>query len=272
MQMSNTEMGYQMWIEYLIKITCAIYQMDPSEINFDLRGSQGQQPVFMSNNEAQQKMSKDRGLRPLLSFLQDCLNDNILEYVDEEYELAFVGLDAKSEEQAIELRTKQGQTMLTINEVRALDDLDPIEAGDIILNPAYTSYLMQQAAQQQQQAMAGAQGGGGQPGAPAPGGDGSESQPPQMPGAQQPMQQPFAGAMGEAGDKPSQGGQQASQAMQAFAKQGRGDDNPDVHKEADYMRILRRNDWQESVHASVRGDDLKKGFIEDLATFFDIDV
>ena len=256
MQMSNTEMGYQMWIEYLVKIACAIYQMDPTEINFDLRGSAGQaQPTFMSGNEAQQKMSKDRGLKPLLRFFEDHINRNIVQTIDPEFEMAFVGLDAKSEEQAVELRQKQGATMLTINEVRALEDLDPIPGGEIVMNPTYTGYLLQQAQAQQG-------GGGQQPGMPG--------QPPGQPGQeQQPMEQPYQGRFGFQGDKPTQGAQNGGQQLNQTAQ---GQKQQDEHVEDNDIRMLNRDDWESTVHASRRDNDLMKSENPVAALFYDIDL
>lgn len=170
MQMSNTEMGYQMWMEYLIKVTSAIFQIDPAEVNFDLRGSGSQQPMFMSNNEAQQKVSKDRGLHPLLRFMEDNINKHIVWSIDPRFEFAFVGLDAKTEEQATQLRLQQVQNIYTLNEVRGMEDLPPLKNGDVPLNPTFTGYLMQKANMEQQQAMMGA---GGQSG--PPNSSGSES-------------------------------------------------------------------------------------------------
>lgn len=243
MQMSNTEMGYQMWIEYLVKIACAIYQMDPSEINFDLRGGAGgQQPVFMGNNEAQQKLSKDRGLKPLLSFFADTFNRNIVSRIDDEFELAFVGLDAKSEEQAVELRSKQGTTMLTINELRELEDLPPIKYGDIVANPAYISYL-------QQKEMSEQQGGGAPPGGGMPGQEGGEDD-------QQPPEQPYANRFGSAGSEPSQTSKQAGKRLGAMARGSKSQD--DTHEEDDDIRYLKQNDWESSVHASLRDNDIFK--------------
>jgi len=258
MQMSNTEMGYQMWIEYLVKIACAIYQMDPTEINFDLRGSSGagQQPTFVSNNEAQQKMSKDKGLRPLLRFFEDMFNRHIVHRIDAEFELAFVGLDAKSEAEAIELRQKQGMTHLTINEVRALEDLDPIPSGDVIMNPTYTAYLLQQQAMQTQGGAGGGAPGGGQP----PDG-GAEDQ------GEQP-QQPYANRFGNAGSKPTDGAKQGKQTLQAMSDQHRGEDD-DADEDHD-IRMLKKEDWESSVHASVRNNDLRKS--NEVADFFEIDL
>ena len=85
----------------LTPFAAAIYLVDPAEINFDLRGSlTGQQPAFMPSNEAQQKLAKDRGLRPLLNYIADAINEMIIARIDPRYELAFVGLDAKTEEAA----------------------------------------------------------------------------------------------------------------------------------------------------------------------------
>ena len=256
MQMSNTEMGYQMWIEYLVKIACAIYQMDPTEINFDLRGGggAGQQPTFMSGNEAQQKMSKDRGLKPLLRFFEEHLNRNIVHRIDPGFEIAFVGLDAKSEEQSIELRQKQGQTMLTVNELRALEDLDPIPGGDVIMNPTFTGYLLQSQQAQQQG------GGGGQPG--APGGDDGQDQ------NSQPPEQPYQGRFGFSGDPQAESGKEGGKALQQSAK---GPKQQDEHHEDHDIRMLKRNDWESTIHSSVRDNDLKKSTNAVADLFWDIE-
>lgn len=245
MQMSNTEMGYQMWIEYLVKIACAIYQMDPSEINFDLRGSAGgQQPVFMGNNEAQQKLSKDRGLKPLLRFFEDAINRHIVHRIDEDLEVAFVGLDAKSEEQDADLRQKKGMAQLTINELRALDDMPPVPYGDIVANPTYMAYRQQMEAQQQQ-------GGGGMPPA-QPGGQPGQDQ------QQQPAQQPYANRFGFAGQPPTANAQQAAQKLQTMSQPQARQDQPMSEDDEMDIRMLRRNDWSSSVHSSIHDNDLWK--------------
>lgn len=247
MQLSNTEMGYQMWMEYLCKITCALFRIDPSEINFDLRGGVGQQPIFMSTNEAQQKASKDRGLSPLLRTVATALNRHVVWQIDDEFEIAFVGLDAKTEEQAIQLRQQQSASHLKLNEVRALDGLPPVEYGDVVMNPVYVGYRMQmmQAAQmQQQQAQQ-------QPGQP-----GQEGPPPrftQPPGAEEEHGAEQVRQFAE--DKPGRGSQQG----------GRGG-APDDESSGPSPRVLSRlhtDDWDSVVSHSVRSDDLAKGGVYD---------
>lgn len=262
LQLSNTEMGYQMWLEYLIKVVCAVYGMDPSEINFDLRGGAGMNsPMFMSSNEAQQKLSKDRGLRPLLRFFADNLNRHIVWEINPNFELDFVGLDAKTEEQAIELRLKEVTNYKTINEVRAEDDLPPIDGGDIILNPTFTGFKSQQAMMAQQ---GGAGGAPGAPGAP-PGGEGppgAGGAPPGAPGApgspQEAPQQAVEhrpGATATPDGKPKPFEQEEGKAAKVLHAKANGEDEESSDNHPDLMS----EDWESTIRASVKPmDTLRK--------------
>ena len=63
-------MEYTSWMEYLIKLSCAIYSIDPTEIGWDIsRGSSGG-GLFEGSQEQRLKHSKDKGLYPLLKFIQ----------------------------------------------------------------------------------------------------------------------------------------------------------------------------------------------------------
>ncbi|OGM09159.1 hypothetical protein A2Z67_04430 [Candidatus Woesebacteria bacterium RBG_13_36_22] len=162
---NNRQMEFSSWLEYLVKIICAVYLIDPAEINFDLKGSahQTQGPMFESQNEAKQKMSRDRGLKPLLKFIEGEINKNIIWQIDPRIEFQFVGLDAKTEEQRQKLRTEQLQNYRTIDEIRIEEDYKPLgeeKGGDIIMNNVYTQYMLQLKMQQQQQQMMGGMGGG----------------------------------------------------------------------------------------------------------------
>lgn len=157
LQPTNMEMGYREWMEYLIKIASACYLIDPAEINFDIRGAVGQRPMHMSTNEAQQKLSQDRGLRPLLRLTEKHVNKAIIRHVDPNYKFVIIGLDAKSESEAIELSLKELQSFKTLNEVREAEQLEPVPFGDVIPNPTYIGYRNQQ----EMMAAQGAQGGEG---------------------------------------------------------------------------------------------------------------
>ena len=137
MQTSNLDMEYSRWLEYLIKLICAVFLIAPEEIGFYLSPGGMQQPNFDTNNEWKLKASKDRGLRPLLRFYADSLNRNIIDKIDDRFYLDFVGLDELTEKERIELRQSQVQHFRTVNEIRADEDLPALEDGDIILNPVF---------------------------------------------------------------------------------------------------------------------------------------
>ena len=158
---SNREMEFENWMNYLIRIACAVYQIDPSEINFDISKTTTS-TLNESNNEQKVKSSKTKGLRPLLMYLQNIINHQILPRWNKElaakYEFEFVGLDAETKMQEIDRYQKEAQVYKTINEIRKEKGKAPIEDGDIILAAAYTQYLQmkqQTEMQQMQQGMEG---------------------------------------------------------------------------------------------------------------------
>jgi hypothetical protein len=187
---TNREMEYNSWIEYLIKITCAIFLMDPAELNFDLHGGVQQTPLFESSQEWKLKASRDRGLKPLLRFIAKLINENIVSKIDDHFVFDFIGLDELTEQEKHTLRTEQVSSYLTLNEVRRTDDLDDLEYGDMPMNPTYLQAMQikmtmeqqkQQMEQQQQaaQAGAGAQGGAAEGGAPGAGAEAQEEPAPE---------------------------------------------------------------------------------------------
>lgn len=148
---SNRDMEYSQWVNYLINIVCAVYQIDPAEVNFSNNGgAAAQSSVFETSQEQKLKNSKDKGLKPLLRFIETIINKYVVSKFSQDYVFAFTGLDDKSEEEKAELDSKQVKTWRTINEIRKEHGEKPLENGDIILDPSYLNYIQQKemAAQQ----------------------------------------------------------------------------------------------------------------------------
>lgn len=159
---SNREMEFEKWMNYLINIACAVYQIDPAEINFPNRGGAGGTGgggLGDGGIEERLSHSKDKGLRPLLRFIESQINKHIVSKFDQRYVFTFVGIDAKSEKEIMDLRQHKVRTYITVNELRKEDGLPEIEGGDIILDPQYVSHLGQ-LKQQEMMAGMGGQGGG----------------------------------------------------------------------------------------------------------------
>lgn len=154
---SNREMEFEKWMNYLINIVCAVYQIDPAEVNFPNNGgvSGNGGSVFESSQEVKLKNSKDKGLKPLMRFIESIINKFVVSKFSQDYVFVFTGLDDKSEEEKAELDTKQVKTWRTVNEIRKEHGEKPLENGDIILDPSYLNYI-------QQKEMAAQQGGMGE--------------------------------------------------------------------------------------------------------------
>lgn len=167
-QKSNLDMEWSRFMDYLLKICCAVWQIAPEEIGFQF-GNTGQAGGM---GEAGQKdkvqAGKDKGLKPLLEWLAQVINEEILWELDPNYEFAFVGMDADSEAAEVELLGKKSATYMTINEVRASQDLPHRDDCEIIRDPNWTQ-AKNAAAAAQQPGM-----GGGPPGA-SPGFDGVDN-------------------------------------------------------------------------------------------------
>ena len=81
MHASNREMEYGQWLDFLIKVACAIYAIDPIEINFKY-GSGGQKSMIDAPNKSKIVESKTKGLAPLLRYLENMINENIIWCID----------------------------------------------------------------------------------------------------------------------------------------------------------------------------------------------
>lgn len=161
---SNREMEFGKWMEYCIKSICGVFQIDPIEIGFDISkqgsGQAGGGGGLGNGNQAERlDYSKDKGLRPLLNFIQTQLNDYIVRRIDPNYTFEFVGLNASNEKDDLDRAVQQVKSFKTINEIRAENDLPPLKTeikgpGDLILDPSLINFIQaaQQAAQQAEQA------------------------------------------------------------------------------------------------------------------------
>lgn len=222
MQMSNRDMEYSAWMDFLIKVCCARFQIAPEEINFQYgnagqAGAMGQAPV-----EEKIKASKDNGLRPLVRFFWDQMNRHFLWRLDPDFEAVPVGLDDKGEELEATLLQQYSRFALTVDEVREELGREPLpdKKGEIVLDPTWFQNASQIDAQNNPQS-----GGGGMPGmgpmglgGMPPGGPGG---PQGMPGPQGPDAGPFSvdeapGAPENTAEGPPQGPEAQSAAPETL--------------------------------------------------------
>lgn len=137
---TNREMEFGKWLEYCIKTICGVFQIDPIEIGFDISKQGSGQSAggggLGQGNQAERVMfSQDKGLRPLLVFIESMINDYIIYRMDPNFEFEFVGLNVNSEKDDLDKSIQQAKSFKTINEIRAEHDMDPLPKFDKIKNP-----------------------------------------------------------------------------------------------------------------------------------------
>lgn len=161
LQKNNRDMEYSSWMEYLIKQACAIYSIDPSEIGWDISRSGGNSGLFEGSQAERLQHSKDKGLYPMLKFIQRKINKYIVSQINPEFEFVFMGLNGMTVEQELDHDLKKLNSFMTVNEIRRKYDLPEIEdVGEVVENSvfyqAYNSKKQAEMQEKQQQ-----QGGGG---------------------------------------------------------------------------------------------------------------
>ena len=147
LQKNNRDMEYSAWTEYLIKLACAIYNIDPIEIGWDISRGERAGGLNEANQADRLQHSKDKGLYPLLKFIQRKINKYIVEQINPEFEFVFMGLNGMTIAEELDLDIKKISNFQTLNEIREKYDLKPLDDGDIVLNSTYVQSKNQAAMQ-----------------------------------------------------------------------------------------------------------------------------
>ena len=132
------EMYFAKWMTFLTSIVCAIYGMDPAEINFE---SFAAQKSALSGSDTGEKLAaaQDKGLRPFMAFYEGLITDFIIKEFSDKYCFRWKGLDEEDPLQAWEAQ----KLILTVDELRAEKGYGPYPTegdgpslGSAPLNPA----------------------------------------------------------------------------------------------------------------------------------------
>lgn len=143
---NHNEMEFTLWMNYLIKMICSTYQIDPLEIGFGIRDSAtGSGAGGMGGDNSSEKLenSRDKGFIPLMRFLENFINDNIMTKLNSEFKFEWTGLIQDDPEKIAQQETLTVKYKKTVNELRVEAGLEPLEFGDVILDPNYINMYMQ---------------------------------------------------------------------------------------------------------------------------------
>lgn len=134
---SNREMEYQEWAQFLVIMVCSVYRIDPSELGFSFKN---QAQLFgQDGQKARLQHSREKGLKPILIFLENIITKYIVSEIDEDYEFVFTGIEVENEETQVNLdKTKLESGMVAMQDIfkkYSGREFDPDK--DIILNQVY---------------------------------------------------------------------------------------------------------------------------------------
>lgn len=145
---SNREMEYQEWAQFLVIMVCSVYRIDPSELGFSFKN---QAQIFgQDGQKARLQHSREKGLKPILIFLENIITKYIVSEIDEDYEFVFTGIEVEDEETQINLdKIKLESGMVSMQDIfKKYSGREFDSENDIILNQVYQQA---QASKQQQE-------------------------------------------------------------------------------------------------------------------------
>ena len=155
---NHSDIEFQGWMNYLIKLICAIYQIDPIEIGYGMMEEGGGGGGLNGDNSTEKiTLSRDKGLYPLMKWLEHFINVNLIDPIDPDFVIKFTGLSGEGSMDALDRQEREGKFKKTVNEIRSEDNLPPLPGMDnFMLDPGYVQWFMQfspEAVKQQEQAM-----------------------------------------------------------------------------------------------------------------------
>jgi hypothetical protein len=149
---SNRDMEYNQYIQMISAWIFAIHGTDPQELGMKFNQTQN---VLNDNADKKIAFSHDRGLKFTSSNIAEIYNQIILRVPEwKDFYVSPTGLVLKNQTEKSAVDEKRVQTYITVDELRAENDLKPLPdgKGEVILNAAYIQALqMQQQTQQGQE-------------------------------------------------------------------------------------------------------------------------
>jgi hypothetical protein len=144
MSASAREMEYINFNNHLLRIICSQFQIDPVELGLDyLVSANGRAPSQQANNEYKIAYSRERGLYPILMFVEDLINGDVLPAIDKELSEQFKFVFTGYTDETPQTEIAQMQAEMTV--YKSMNDLlvqsqkpklkEPI--ADLPLNQAF---------------------------------------------------------------------------------------------------------------------------------------
>lgn len=148
LQKGNRDMEFNDWLKFLVIMSCSVYRIDPTELGFQFKD---QAQIFgQDGQKARLQHSREKGLKPILRFLENVITKYIVNELDEDFEFSFTGIEVEDEEAQVKLDAeKLEKGMVAMQDIFQKYSGRPLDPeNDIIINQVYQT--AKQAEQQQQ--------------------------------------------------------------------------------------------------------------------------
>lgn len=148
LQRNNRDMEFNEWLKFLVIMSCSVYRIDPTELGFQFKD---QAQIFgQDGQKARLQHSREKGLKPILIFLENIITKYIVSELDEDFEFSFTGIEVEDEEAQVKLDSeKLEKGMVAMQDIFQKYSGRPFDPeNDIIINQVYQT--AKQAEQQQQ--------------------------------------------------------------------------------------------------------------------------
>lgn len=177
LKQNHRDMLFDVYIQKLTNLACAIFRMHPSEINEAPRAGDNSGGLNQASQGKQIDMAQEQGLEAILLHEKTNIFDNILQRIDPD--LRFEWDMGRNEQEQVTV-TQLYAPLTTVNERRGMLGLDPIsdeDGGNVIDNQFIQARNQQQQQQEQAEQAAAQQQQATQSGGTPPGGDGEDGPP-----------------------------------------------------------------------------------------------
>ena len=139
----SKEMEYLNYNMHLMRAICTQFQIDPVELGLDLLVTGGKAFASKDGNQAKVEFSRERGLYPLLMYVEDIMNRDVISAIDPEYskkyKFQFEGYTDETPQTEIALLQAEMTVNKSMNDLLALARKDKIKhpVGDLNMNQAF---------------------------------------------------------------------------------------------------------------------------------------
>lgn len=146
---SAKEMEYINFNSHIMRSICAQFQIDPIEVGLDYLTTANGRAASQAKESGQFKItySRERGLIPILMFVEDLINEDILPSLDKElsdkYKFKFVGYTDDTAQTDISLRQAQMTVFASMNDLLKNEDKQPIDhaVANVPLNQSFWALI-----------------------------------------------------------------------------------------------------------------------------------